>query len=60
VKSNQTSFTDSSLNPIRPQLVGFEKHINWELKNLNANLSRREKLFGSKEKRWGDYKKTRS
>lgn len=59
VKSKQTSFTDISLNNIRPQLVGFEKHMNWELKNLNANLYRPEKLLRAMEKRWDDYKKTR-
>lgn len=57
VSGNRTAFTDGSLKNIKPKKVGFEEDINWELSNVNSNMSQPKKLFSKMEEQWNNYKK---
>ena len=57
VSGNKTAFTNKDLGNTKPKKVGFEEDINWELINLNSNLSQPKRLFSKMEEQWNNYKK---
>jgi hypothetical protein len=57
VSGEQSAFTDKSLKNIKPQKVGFEEDINWELSDFKTNLAQPKALFSKMEEQWTAYKK---